>query len=269
MFASSNSDNNRFLALEQELMGWKNSPTAQREQHEQDENLMPDCEAESEEIATQNSEIEETEELEEGGEVEQFSYAGLAEMLQNNAHLKFKRNVTQFQAERETLLLPQQEETVFEYPSHRGTSLPGPIASDRDAVSTFQFSQLPELDLPKSDDPPLSFSDITLPEAEEYTPSPVSSRSFSGDEPSYTSLLQVLQSVRQSDRTPDELEATIDVESHAIAPEQARNDPLPTHTSLASSIEQPLLSATQPGAIALALEPIKLEPISDEEEDNW
>jgi hypothetical protein len=270
MFTSSNSGNNRLLALEQELMGWKNSPKAQREQHEQDENSMPDSEAEAEEVAAQDSEIEETEELEEVEEVEQISYAGLAEMLQNNANLQFKRNVTQLQAKRDGLLLPQQEETVFEYPSRRDTFPPGPIISDRNAVSAFQFSQLPELDLPTSDRAALSFPDITLPEAEEYTPSPVSSSSFSGDEPSYTSLLQVLQSVRQSDRAPDELEATIDVESHAIAQEQGRSNPPSTQISLASSIEQPLLSATRStDAIALVLESIELEPISDEEEDDW
>jgi hypothetical protein len=280
MFTSSNSGNNRLLALEQELMGWKISPKLQQEQHEQDESSMPDSEAETEEIAAQDSAIEETEELEEVGEAGQFSYAGLAEMLQNNANERFRRNVTQLQAKWDGLeSLPEEEETVFEYPSRRDAFPSAPIRSDRDPVSAFEFSQLPELDLPKSDRSTPSLFDISLPKAEDYTPSPVSSSPFSSGEPSYASLLQVIQSARQSDRTPDESEATIDVESYAIAQEQAHSEPLPTYSSLAASIKQPLLPAARSTdalakpfakqSIALALEPIELEPISDEEEDDW
>jgi hypothetical protein len=290
MFTSSNSGQNRLLALEQELMGWKASPKPQQAQQEQDEDSMLDSEAEIEEVPAWDSEIEETEEIEEVGEAKQFSYGALAEMLQSNANERFKRNVTQLQAkwdEREPFT--EEEETAFVYPSRRDTLPSAPIRSDRDAVNTFQFSQLPELDLPMSDRTTPSFPDISLPEAEDYTPFPVSSSAFSNGEPSYASLLQVIQSARQSDtllrkrlrqRTSDESDATIDVESQAIAEEQVYSDPLPNpYTSLASSIDQPLLPAdrstdalAKPFAkqsIALALEPIELEPISDEEEDDW
>ncbi|NJM59354.1 MAG: hypothetical protein HC849_02740 [Oscillatoriales cyanobacterium RU_3_3] len=202
MFTSSNSGNNRFLALEQELMGWKISPQPQQEQYDRDENSMLDFEVETEEVAAQDSAIEETEELEEVGEAEQFSYTGLVEILQSNANERFRRNVTQLQAKWDGgEPFTEEEETAFTYPSRRDTLPSVPIRSDRHDVSAFEFSQLPELDLPTIDRAAPSFPDISLPEAEDFTPSPVSSSAFSSSEPSYASLLQVIQSARQ-DRTP-------------------------------------------------------------------
>jgi hypothetical protein len=350
MFTPNSPSNNRLLALEQELMGWKTSPKPQQAQQEQDEqdlrsldgisgnsacvdppksplkrgtlrkfsplnkggwggspglNTDPrgvkgkcvspdedgiaDYEAETEEVAAWDSEIEEVEELEEAGEAEQFSYGGLAKMLQSSASERFKRNVTQLQAKKNGLEpLVEEEETVFAYPSRRDTLPSALIHSDRDALNTYQFSQLPELDLPRSDSSPELF-DITLPEAEPDAPSPVPNFAFSSGEPSYTSLLQVIQSARQSEPTSDEsddpilstakTDRTIDVESHAIAEEQADSEPLSTpYTSLASSIEQPLLPADRftdaivrsapAKPIAFGLEPIELEPISDEDDED-
>ncbi|NJR31208.1 hypothetical protein HC762_00140 [bacterium] len=136
MFTSSNSGNNRFLALEQELMGWKISPQPQQEQYDRDENSMLDFEVETEEVAAQDSAIEETEELEEVGEAEQFSYTGLVEILQSNANERFRRNVTQLQAKWDGgEPFTEEEETAFTYPSRRDTLPSVPIRSDRHDVS--------------------------------------------------------------------------------------------------------------------------------------
>lgn len=277
MFTSSNSGHNRLLALEQELMGWKTSPKPQQGQQQQ-ENKIPDSEAETEQVAAWDSESEETEELEEAGEAEQLSYGSLAKMLQSNASQRFRRNVTQLQALGDGLeSLEEEEETVFAYPSRQDTFSSASILSNQDAINAFEFSQLPELDLPMSDRATSSFPDIPLPEAEEYTPSPVSSNAFSGEEPSYTSLLQILQAAKQGNTT-DESEAqtlsTIDVESHALAEETAHSYPLAipniSKLALTASVEQPLLSAARStDAMALALEPIELEPIPDEEFEDW
>lgn len=283
MFTSSNSGHNRLLALEQELMGWKTSPKQQQDRLEEDEDSISDFEPETEAVEVWDSKTEEEEsnstnlapfeQDRESHQPEQFSYAALAQMLQSDASDRFKRNLAQLPAKREVLEPSiEEEETILPYLSRQDVVPSAPIRSDRDAVSAFEFSQLPELDLPMSDRSTPSLFDISLPEAEDYTPSPVSSSPFSSGEPSYASLLQVIQSARQSDRIPDELEATIDVESHAIAQEQISSDPLPTpYTSLAASVEPSLLPADRStDAIASALEPIELEPISDEEEDeDW
>ena len=151
MFTSSNSGHNRLLALEQELMGWKTSPKPQQGQ-QQEENEMPDGEAETEQVAVWDSESEEAEEIEEAGEAEQLSYGALAKMLQSNASKRFRRKSTQLQALGDGWeSLTEEEETVFEYPSRRDTFPSASIRSNQDAVSAFEFSQFPELDLPMSD----------------------------------------------------------------------------------------------------------------------
>lgn len=280
MFTPNSPSNNRLLALEQELMGWKTSPKPQQAQQEEEEDGMLNSEAETEEVAAWDSEIEEVEELEEAGETEQFSYGALAKMLQSSSSERFKRNVTQLQAKWNGLeSLAEEEETVFAYPSRRNTLPSAPIHSDRDAPSNCQFSQLPELDLPRSNSSPEIF-DIALPEAEPDAPSPVPNFAFSSGEPSYTSLLQVIQSARQSKLAPDvsddpilstaKTDRTIDVESHAIAEEKASYPlaiPEISELALTATVEQSLLPAKP---IAFGLEPIELEPISDEDdEDGW
>jgi hypothetical protein len=234
MFTTTHSSNNRLLALEAELLAWKRSPKHQHQQTEPNQDWLSEVEDEretvdeweTETVEAENSRInpetisEPQQEHHEFSreddlwepEPEPFSYTALADRLNHSTYQPFRRHTHRVEAQPDELEpLP---ETTLKSP-FSPASPPSPVIPVIHDTPT-PLPQFPELDLP-IDEPsvPLSF-EASLPDAEEDIFSPISSSAFSDEEPSYTSLMQMIQTARHSDTTP----ATIDVEAQAIAQQE-------------------------------------------------
>ncbi|MBD2458331.1 hypothetical protein H6G80_30220 [Nostoc sp. FACHB-87] len=229
MFTPNSRSNNRLLALEQELMGWKTSPQQQQNDLEseelEDEEVKEFPAPYSQQIrfyGEQPQDDYEPEEVESDrlissprlnvsrNQSQPFSYVALAHTLNNHANQRWQKNLTHFQSQQHELE-PLTDNNILEPPRFSTSA----------SVSISYSPQPPAKNIPSQEKLSLHIPDIHLPEADSAEAFASSEQAFSSDEPSYTSLLQIIQSARQT--SPDELEAenlssvqTIEVAAEAM-----------------------------------------------------
>lgn len=255
-----NSSQNRLLALDQTLLGWKQSFQCSHEESSPDQTgqtpslaeplrvMRSDRQEEPEEIWEDEDDDDDRETIDEyddewiandGAEVYsnvltppgRFSYRGLANRLESQAKgLDYSRLRQQMQRE-EKEAESETDGTLFEpffFSDSRSATAGNPLNREQQISSTSQFDWQP----PIPELAAFSSPDINLPDADFTDAMSSISPGFSEESSSYQSLWQTIQSARQSDRTANDDEAfssaqtaqTINVEAQAIADFQDDDD---------------------------------------------
>src|SRR5919199_2993935 len=261
MFTSNHSSRNRLFALDQALLGWKQSAHLSREESPQIQN---ESTSQLSDRSLESGDVWEDEEEDENEWVHEdewstdeatalytsgfspptsFSYRALANRLENRTQGRGYTRIRQ-QMQSDAVETEETDDALFEpiffsdtrskttvsgnqTLGNRAMAHPAAMTSPSDwhtpvpesAAFTVPDIALPEIDLP----------DIDLPDADLPDSSSVSEAGLSGGESSYQSLLQMIQTAREGDLTPDSEDEqfstaqsthTIDVEAHAIAEAQ-------------------------------------------------
>ncbi|WP_414573169.1 hypothetical protein [Nostoc sp. CCY 9925] len=277
MFTPNSRSNNRLLALEQELMGWKTSPQQQQNDLESEELEAEEVEEipapYSQQIRFYGEQPQDDYELEEvvsdrlissprlnvsRNQSQPFSYVELAHTLNNHANQRWQKNLTHFQSQQHDLE-PLTDKNILEPPRFSTSA----------TVSIPYSPQPPGKNIPIQEKLSLHIPDIRLPEADSAEAFASSESVFSSDEPSYTSLLQIIQSARKTSPGESEAENSSSVKTIEVAAEAmpSLSETLPqTATSLTNApqkIDNEELTNTYNYESALAYTSDAMEVLED------
>lgn len=231
MFTTNHASQNRLLALDQDLLGWKQASPATREELLEDlwaEDTSENADPHVEEIAWDTDEWNTDDAVEDytysAPLSSDFSYSTLAARLQSRTRrLGYSTYLMtrSTQSDRQTPII---ESAAFDQSDFRESD------SDLPAID------LPPLDLPgmnlrETHSPKTKLPDLNPPDAAPPKFPSVARSEPSENRSSYQSLLQIIQAARQRDNSEDESfsaqsSRTIDVQAQAITDSQESPDEL-------------------------------------------